>query len=107
MYRNGPQAVQLIDPEPGDLANATQHKPIEPGDLFRLKSLQSAQLSPDGKTVVYVHRCTTPTLLLQHEHDYRCPADQSEQFYAVLKANGCIADLDESLCAGHRGPGNK
>ncbi|QPC84615.1 S9 family peptidase [Phototrophicus methaneseepsis] len=43
--------------------------------------------------ITYAYRCTTPTLLVQGEHDYRCPAEQSEQFYAVLKANGCTVEM--------------
>jgi dipeptidyl aminopeptidase/acylaminoacyl peptidase len=43
--------------------------------------------------ITYAHKCTTPTLLIQGEADYRCPAEQSEQFYAVLKANGCIVEM--------------
>ena len=43
--------------------------------------------------ITFAHRCTTPTLLVQGEHDWRCPAEQSEQFYAVLKANGCTVEM--------------
>jgi dipeptidyl aminopeptidase/acylaminoacyl peptidase len=43
--------------------------------------------------ITYAHRCATPTLLVQGEADYRCPAEQSEQFYAVLKANGCVVEM--------------
>jgi dipeptidyl aminopeptidase/acylaminoacyl peptidase len=43
--------------------------------------------------ITYAHTCTTPTLLIQGEHDWRCPAEQSEQFYTTLKANGCIAEM--------------
>ena len=43
--------------------------------------------------ITYAHRCVTPTLLVQSELDWRCPAEQSEQFYTVLKANGCIAEM--------------
>jgi len=43
--------------------------------------------------VSYAHRCTTPTLLIQGEHDLRCPPEQSEQFYTVLKANGCVVEM--------------
>ena len=43
--------------------------------------------------ITYAHRCTTPTLLVQGEHDYRCPPEQSEQFYAVLKASGCVVEM--------------
>ena len=43
--------------------------------------------------ITYAHNCTTPTLLVQGESDLRCPAEQSEQFYAVLKANGCVVEM--------------
>lgn len=43
--------------------------------------------------ITNAHRCKTPTLLVQGEYDYRCPAEQSEQFYAVLKASGCIVEM--------------
>jgi dipeptidyl aminopeptidase/acylaminoacyl peptidase len=43
--------------------------------------------------ITYAHRCNTPTLLIQGEADWRCPAEQGEQFYTVLKANGCVAEM--------------
>ena len=43
--------------------------------------------------ITYAHNCTTPTLLIQGESDYRCPAEQSEQFFTVLKANGCVVEM--------------
>ncbi|RME63028.1 MAG: S9 family peptidase, partial [Caldilineae bacterium] len=43
--------------------------------------------------ITYAHRCTTPTLLVQGEADWRCPAEQSEQFYTVLRANGCPVEM--------------
>ena len=43
--------------------------------------------------ITYAHRCTTPTLMVQSEHDWRCPAEQSEQFYTVLNANGCTVEM--------------
>jgi dipeptidyl aminopeptidase/acylaminoacyl peptidase len=43
--------------------------------------------------ITYAHNCKTPTLLIQGENDYRCPAEQSEQFYAVLKSNGCLVEM--------------
>ena len=46
-----------------------------------------------GSPVTYAHNCTTPTLLIQCEEDYRCPAGQAEQFYAHLKAKGCIVEM--------------
>jgi len=53
--------------------------------------------------ITYAHRCTTPTLLVQGENDYRCPAEQSEQFYAVLKANGCIVEMLRLPNSSHTG----
>ncbi|MEZ4512861.1 MAG: S9 family peptidase [Chloroflexota bacterium] len=58
-----------------------------------------AQCSP----ITYAHRCTTPTLLVQGEHDWRCPAEQGEQFYNVLKANGCVAEMVRLPNASHGG----
>jgi len=43
--------------------------------------------------ITYAHRCRTPTLMVQCELDWRCPAEQSEQFYTVLKANGCVVEM--------------
>ena len=43
--------------------------------------------------ISYAHNCVTPTLLIQGEADYRCPAGQSEQFYTHLKANDCIVEM--------------
>ncbi len=43
--------------------------------------------------ITYAYECKTPTLLVQGEADYRCPAEQSEQFYTVLKANGCTVEM--------------
>ncbi len=43
--------------------------------------------------ITYAHRCKTPTLLVVGESDHRCLPEQSEQFYTVLKANGCVAEM--------------
>lgn len=43
--------------------------------------------------IFYAHNCKTPTLMIQGEMDFRCPAEQSEQFYTTLKANGCIVEM--------------
>ena len=53
--------------------------------------------------ITYAHRCKTPTLLVQGENDYRCPAEQSEQFYAVLKASGCIVEMVRLPASPHIG----
>lgn len=51
--------------------------------------------------ITYAHKCKTPTLLVQSEHDWRCPPEQSEQFYTVLKANGCIVEMVRYPDAAH------
>jgi dipeptidyl aminopeptidase/acylaminoacyl peptidase len=43
--------------------------------------------------ITYAHQCTTPTLFLQHENDFRCPAEQTEQFFTVLRVNGVPAEM--------------
>ena len=56
--------------------------PWESEDVYRRSS-----------PITSAHRCTTPTLFLQHEHDFRCPAEQTEQFYTVLRVNGVPAEM--------------
>jgi dipeptidyl aminopeptidase/acylaminoacyl peptidase len=46
-----------------------------------------------GSPITFAHNCTTPTLLIQCEEDYRCPAGQAEQFFGYLKAEGCIVEM--------------
>jgi len=53
--------------------------------------------------ITYAHQCTTPTLLIQCEHDWRCPPEQSEQFYTVLKANGCTVEMVRHPAGAHGG----
>jgi dipeptidyl aminopeptidase/acylaminoacyl peptidase len=53
--------------------------------------------------ITYAHNCKTPTLLIQGESDYRCPAEQSEQFYTVLKANGCTVEMLRLPGSSHAG----
>jgi dipeptidyl aminopeptidase/acylaminoacyl peptidase len=53
--------------------------------------------------ISYAHHCKTPTLLVQGEADYRCPAEQSEQFYTVLKANGCTVEMLRLPDSSHMG----
>lgn len=53
--------------------------------------------------ITEAHNCTTPTLLIQGEEDYRCPAEQSEQFYAVLKASGCVVEMLRIPKSSHTG----
>lgn len=43
--------------------------------------------------ITYAHLCRTPTMFVQGEADYRCPAEQSEQFYTILKVVGCPVEM--------------
>jgi len=56
--------------------------PYEVEDVYR-------RCSP----ITYADRVTTPTLFLQHEADNRCPAEQTEQFFTVLRVNGVPAEM--------------
>lgn len=43
--------------------------------------------------ITYAHQCKTPTLIIQSENDWRCPPEQAEQFYTVLKFVGCVTEM--------------
>lgn len=43
--------------------------------------------------ITYAHNCTTPTLMVQGENDWRCPPEQTEQFYTRLKVAGCKVEM--------------
>ena len=51
------------------------------------------QLYVEQSPVTYAHQSVTPTLMIQGEADYRCPIEQGEQFYTILKANGCPTEM--------------
>ena len=53
--------------------------------------------------ISYAHNCKTPTLLIQCEEDWRVPPEQSEQFYTVLRATGCIAEMQRQPNSSHVG----
>ena len=84
--------VPLIDIGPWFAVAELGGHPHEIPDIYR-------RCSP----ITYAHRCTTPTLLIQGEADYRCPAEQSEQFYAVLKASGCPVEMLRLPASSHAG----
>jgi len=56
--------------------------------------------------VTYAHQCITPTLLIVGEHDWRCPPEQAEQFYTILKANGCVVEMLRLPGGSHTAPVN-
>jgi dipeptidyl aminopeptidase/acylaminoacyl peptidase len=43
--------------------------------------------------LAHAHKCKTPTLLIQGEADVRCPMEQAEQLYTVLRRSGCAVEL--------------
>lgn len=51
--------------------------------------------------ITWLHRATTPTLLLCGENDQRCPIGQSEQMYAALKVAGCEVEFARYPNADH------
>lgn len=53
--------------------------------------------------ITYANRCKTPTLLVQGDADFRCPAEQSEQFYTALRSSGCVVEMLRLPGAGHGG----
>ncbi len=52
--------------------------PYEVEDVYRRSS-----------PITYAHRCTTPTLFLQHENDYRCPPSRRSSSSRCSASNGC------------------
>lgn len=75
MYGVSDAGVELLDRELGG-------PPHEQFELYW-------KLSP----IAHAHRCKTPTLLIQGENDIRCPMEQAEQLYTILKRNGCEVEL--------------
>jgi len=43
--------------------------------------------------ITHAPNCTTPTLMIQHDNDLRCPPEQTEQFFAVLRDVGCTVEM--------------
>ncbi|MFN8539120.1 MAG: S9 family peptidase [Thermomicrobiales bacterium] len=56
--------------------------PVEDPEVYR-------RCSP----ITYMHRATTPTLIIHGEMDLRCPMEQSEQAFIVLKRAGVPVDF--------------
>jgi dipeptidyl aminopeptidase/acylaminoacyl peptidase len=45
----------------------------------------------------------TPTMLILGDADYNCSPEQGEQFYTVLKANGCTVEMLRMPTMSHEG----
>lgn len=53
--------------------------------------------------ITFANRCRTPVLLMVGEADYRCPAEQAEQFYTILKASNCVVEMLRFPGSSHMG----
>jgi dipeptidyl aminopeptidase/acylaminoacyl peptidase len=53
--------------------------------------------------IMHAHHCSTPTLIIQGEADYRTRPEQSRQLYAVLKRAGCVVEMLMLPHASHDG----
>ena len=66
--------------------------PHELPDIYRSRS-----------PLTFAHRCTTPTLMLHGEEDYRFPIAEAEQFFQVLLDVGCTTELVRITGCSHMG----
>lgn len=66
--------------------------PHEIPDMYRSRS-----------PITFAHRCTTPTLMLHGDEDYRCPIAEAEQFFRVLIDVGCTSELVRIPRCNHMG----
>jgi len=53
--------------------------------------------------IKYANKCTTPTLFIQNEYDYRCPLEQAEQMFTALCQHRVPAKLLVNYKAAHGG----
>ncbi|NKB72845.1 MAG: prolyl oligopeptidase family serine peptidase [Candidatus Latescibacteria bacterium] len=56
-------------------------------------SLESTDALIQRSPLTYAAQVTTPALLMHGETDYRCPIEQSEQFFVALKRQGKTVEL--------------
>lgn len=66
--------------------------PHEIPDVYRSRS-----------PLTFAHRCTTPTLMLHGDEDYRCPIAEAEQFFRALIDAGCTSELVRIPRCNHMG----
>ncbi len=53
----------------------------------------AADLLWQASSLAYAHRMVAPTLILHSETDYRCPIEQAEQLYVLLRRVGTETEL--------------
>ena len=49
----------------------------------------------------YIHNATTPTLVIEGEEDHRCPMNQAEQLFVLLKKAGAEAEFARYPAGSH------
>ena len=60
-----------------------------PGNIWLLDVEKLWELSP----LRYAHSCTTPTLFIHSDQDYRCPIAEGLSMFTALKSSGCDAKM--------------
>lgn len=58
-------------------------------------------LADERSPLRVAERVTTPTLIIHSENDFRCPIEQAEQYFNVLKGNGVHTELVRFPNEGH------
>lgn len=56
-------------------------------------SIENVEALVERSPLTYAAEVTTPALLLHGEHDYRCPIEQSEQFFVALKRQNKVSQF--------------
>jgi dipeptidyl aminopeptidase/acylaminoacyl peptidase len=71
------------------------------GGWFGDSYLGGPDLQWDRSPLRVAHQTTTPTLILHSENDYRCPIEQAEQYFNVLRRQGVVTEFVRFPDEGH------
>lgn len=71
------------------------------GGWFGDSYVGSPDLQWDRSPLRVAHQTTTPTLIVHSENDYRCPIEQAEQYFSVLRRSGVVTELVRFPGEGH------
>ncbi|NIB41594.1 S9 family peptidase [Pseudomaricurvus alkylphenolicus] len=63
------------------------------GAIFNTTPTEGFETLWKYSPVAHGHKIKTPTLLIQGEEDLRCPMEQAEQLYRVMKEAGCKVEF--------------
>lgn len=53
--------------------------------------------------MTFAERCKTPTLIVSHERDLRCPPANADAWFGLLKQHGCEVEMLRMPTTGHGG----